>query len=217
VYGDRSLRQSKTAHSHYVTFGPSDQKIWSLPISFSHTTKTKPMKFFTILIIDGFIKREWSGMTCSCSSLGITHLMKLRVSSFSLWRLIATVSVRCLTDSVCPHSAFMDPSIPKGTPSRVSIEVRAIIIGWSMWQDVCIDKNMIAVRKNNIVLTMREGHLFRGINSIPYSWIHCCIDQIWIFYGYIRGFMKLWKFIRLFILCFWRPFSRLLAMAPKID
>lgn len=40
-----------------------------------------------------------------------------------------TVSVRCLTDLVCPHSAFMDPSIPKGTPSRVSIEVRAIIIG----------------------------------------------------------------------------------------
>jgi hypothetical protein len=39
------------------------------------------------------------------------------------------VSVRCLMDSVCPHSAFMDPSVPKGTPSRVSIEVRAIIIG----------------------------------------------------------------------------------------
>ncbi|KAG9234139.1 hypothetical protein BJ875DRAFT_401632 [Amylocarpus encephaloides] len=30
---------------------------------------------------------------------------------------------------LCPHSAFMDPSVPKGTPSRVSIEVRAIIIG----------------------------------------------------------------------------------------
>jgi hypothetical protein len=39
------------------------------------------------------------------------------------------VFIRCLMDPVCPHSAFMDPSVPKGTPSRVSIEVRAIIIG----------------------------------------------------------------------------------------
>ena len=130
VYGDRSLRQCRTAHSHYVTSGPSDQKIWSRPISFSHTTKTKPMKFFTTLIIDGFIKKEWNGMTCSCSSLGITHLMKLLVSSLSLSRLdCPTTSVGCLTDLVCPHSAFMDPSVPKGTPGRVSIEVRAIIIG----------------------------------------------------------------------------------------
>jgi len=29
---------------------------------------------------------------------------------------------------LCPHSAFIDPSVPKDTPSRVSIEVRAIII-----------------------------------------------------------------------------------------
>ena len=43
------------------------------------------------------------------------------------------VFIRCLMDPVCPHSAFMDPSVPKGTPSRVSIEVRAIIIGWSIW------------------------------------------------------------------------------------
>jgi hypothetical protein len=43
--------------------------------------------------------------------------------------LMSEVSVWCLTDSVCPHSAFMDPSVPKGTPSRVSIEVRAIVIG----------------------------------------------------------------------------------------
>ncbi|KAK0121807.1 hypothetical protein ONS95_010090 [Cadophora gregata] len=31
--------------------------------------------------------------------------------------------------SLCPHSAFMDPSVPTGTPARRSIEVRAIIIG----------------------------------------------------------------------------------------
>ncbi|KAE9367701.1 hypothetical protein N431DRAFT_71334 [Stipitochalara longipes BDJ] len=30
---------------------------------------------------------------------------------------------------LCPHSAFMDPSVPQGTPSRVSIEVRSIIFG----------------------------------------------------------------------------------------
>jgi len=30
---------------------------------------------------------------------------------------------------LCPHSAFMDPSVPKDTPSRVSIEVRSIIFG----------------------------------------------------------------------------------------
>jgi len=28
----------------------------------------------------------------------------------------------------CPHSAFMDPSVPDGVPSRVSIEVRAIVL-----------------------------------------------------------------------------------------
>jgi hypothetical protein len=37
---------------------------------------------------------------------------------------------RRLTNEVCPHSAFMDPSVPKDTPSRVSIEVRSIIFGW---------------------------------------------------------------------------------------
>ncbi|PVH78154.1 hypothetical protein DL98DRAFT_422606 [Cadophora sp. DSE1049] len=31
--------------------------------------------------------------------------------------------------SVCPHSAFMDPSVPTGTPARRSIEIRAMIIG----------------------------------------------------------------------------------------
>ncbi|PMD40612.1 hypothetical protein L207DRAFT_582798 [Hyaloscypha variabilis F] len=30
---------------------------------------------------------------------------------------------------LCPHSAFMDPSVPKDTPSRVSIEVRSIVFG----------------------------------------------------------------------------------------
>jgi hypothetical protein len=28
---------------------------------------------------------------------------------------------------VCPHSAFIDPSVPKDTPERASIEVRAIV------------------------------------------------------------------------------------------
>jgi hypothetical protein len=31
--------------------------------------------------------------------------------------------------AVCPHSAFMDPSIPLGVPLRASVEVRAIVIG----------------------------------------------------------------------------------------
>lgn len=30
---------------------------------------------------------------------------------------------------LCPHSAFMDPSVPKDTPGRVSIEVRVIAMG----------------------------------------------------------------------------------------
>jgi hypothetical protein len=30
---------------------------------------------------------------------------------------------------VCPHSAFMDPSVPSGIPLRASVEVRAIVIG----------------------------------------------------------------------------------------
>ncbi len=28
---------------------------------------------------------------------------------------------------VCPHSAFIDPSVPKDTPERASVEVRAIV------------------------------------------------------------------------------------------
>ncbi|PGG95440.1 hypothetical protein AJ79_05281 [Helicocarpus griseus UAMH5409] len=31
--------------------------------------------------------------------------------------------------TVCPHSAFMDPSLPSGAPSRVSIEIKAIVFG----------------------------------------------------------------------------------------
>lgn len=30
---------------------------------------------------------------------------------------------------VCPHAAFVDPSVPDGTPERASIEIRAIIVG----------------------------------------------------------------------------------------
>lgn len=29
----------------------------------------------------------------------------------------------------CPHGAFVDPSVPEGTPQRASVELRAIIIG----------------------------------------------------------------------------------------
>jgi hypothetical protein len=59
-----------------------------------------------------------------CLSLGITR-MKLHVGDSR------TIPVFCplLMDEVCPHSAFMDPSVLKGTPRRVSIEVRAIVIG----------------------------------------------------------------------------------------
>jgi len=32
--------------------------------------------------------------------------------------------------------------------------------------------------------------LFRGTHNIRYSWIHRCISEIWIFYGYIAGFIK---------------------------
>jgi hypothetical protein len=34
-----------------------------------------------------------------------------------------------LTWSVCPHSAFVDPSVPSDTPRRASIEVKAIVLG----------------------------------------------------------------------------------------
>ncbi|KAB8259465.1 hypothetical protein BDV32DRAFT_150346 [Aspergillus pseudonomiae] len=29
----------------------------------------------------------------------------------------------------CPHSAFLDPTVPAGTPHRASIEIRAIVVG----------------------------------------------------------------------------------------
>ncbi|KAK2803706.1 hypothetical protein FQN50_006924 [Emmonsiellopsis sp. PD_5] len=31
--------------------------------------------------------------------------------------------------TVCVHSAFVDPSVPSDTPSRLSIEVKAIVFG----------------------------------------------------------------------------------------
>jgi hypothetical protein len=31
--------------------------------------------------------------------------------------------------TVCPHSAFVDPSVPSDTPRRASIEVKAIVLG----------------------------------------------------------------------------------------
>jgi hypothetical protein len=32
-------------------------------------------------------------------------------------------------DIVCPHSAFLDPSVPEDTPPRLSIEVKIMIFG----------------------------------------------------------------------------------------
>jgi hypothetical protein len=91
------------------------------------------MKFFTIPISGGSIKREWSGMMCFCSSWEIILQMKLHVMLPSilppLWHFAAPVLVYWLMIQGCPHSAFIDPSVPKGTPSRVSIEIRAILMG----------------------------------------------------------------------------------------
>ncbi len=42
--------------------------------------------------------------------------------------LVSTVACS-LTCVVCPHSAFLDPSAPLGTPRRASIEVKAIVLG----------------------------------------------------------------------------------------
>lgn len=34
-----------------------------------------------------------------------------------------------LTSTVCPHSAFLDPTAPEGSSQRESIEIKAIVIG----------------------------------------------------------------------------------------
>ena len=38
-----------------------------------------------------------------------------------------TYSYWSISELVCPHSAFIDSSVPKDTPERASIEVRAIV------------------------------------------------------------------------------------------
>jgi len=47
-----------------------------------------------------------------------------------------TLMVRCfvacsslLTTIVAPHSAFSDPSVPAGTPSRSSLEIKVMVFG----------------------------------------------------------------------------------------
>jgi hypothetical protein len=40
-----------------------------------------------------------------------------------------SISAEGLTGEVSPHAAFMDPSVPKDTPERASVEVRVIVIG----------------------------------------------------------------------------------------
>lgn len=39
-----------------------------------------------------------------------------------------TVTSRLPCITVCPHSAFVDPSVPADTPPRASVEFRAILI-----------------------------------------------------------------------------------------
>lgn len=45
------------------------------------------------------------------------------------WFLRIATLEQTLTRPVCPHAAFMDPSVPEGTPGRASIEVKVIAIG----------------------------------------------------------------------------------------
>ena len=51
-----------------------------------------------------------------------------------------------LTDyfSVCPHTAFEDPSLASGAPKRASIEVKVIVIGWYQLANGKIEKNLKA-------------------------------------------------------------------------
>lgn len=58
------------------------------------------------------------------SSLAITLMMWLHVC----YCYLNDVDQE-LIHLVAPHSAFMDPSVPKDTPNRVSLEIRAIVIG----------------------------------------------------------------------------------------
>jgi len=83
AYGEQSPRQTKTVHSHSATSEPSDEMTWSQLILFSHTTKTKPTRFYTILISSGSIRRGWNVMMLFCLNLRITRRIKLPVSSAS--------------------------------------------------------------------------------------------------------------------------------------
>ena len=49
--------------------------------------------------------------------------------------------------------------------------------------------------------------LFRGTHNIRYSWIHRFIGEIWIFYGYIAGFIKLLKILNVKKLSFLQPYK----------
>jgi hypothetical protein len=52
-----------------------------------------------------------------------------------------------------------------------------------------------------------RSDLFRGTHNIRYSWIHRFIGEIWIFYGYIAGFIKLLKILNVKKLSFLQPYK----------
>jgi hypothetical protein len=44
-----------------------------------------------------------------------------------------------------------------------------------------------------MVEMLEVAELFRGTHNIWYLWVHHHIHQIWIFYGYIKGFINITK------------------------
>jgi len=77
-----------------------------------------------------FYKRGMGADDVAIFKLHDTHMKHTgTIPGISRLQIIMNAILTSLVSTVCPHSAFVDPTVPDKTPPRASIEVKIMVFG----------------------------------------------------------------------------------------